>query len=211
MEKFISKQALQRMPYYLKVLKSLKDQGIENVSAPSVAKNMDISDIQVRKDFACVSSGGGKPKSGFPVEQLISDIEKLLGYNNVKEALIVGSGNLGRALLMYDGFKKEGMEIIAAFDNNPDIIGKEINGVKVLSTEKITDLSDRFHIKIGIICVPPECAQSVCDMMVFGGIRGIMNFSAAKLQVPDNVLVRNISMAAELAVLSHHIKTGGDD
>ncbi len=201
----LSVQAIQRLPYYLQRLKDLERQGVETISAPAMAGYLGLHEIQVRKDLAAISSTSGKPRAGFPVKKLIHDMEQFLGYHNVNEAVLVGVGQLGRALLFYDGFKAYGLNIVTAFDNNPSLIGSTINEKKILSTDTISDLCQRMNIHIGIITVPAECAQEVCNQLVDGGVCGIWNFAPTHLSVPKHVLVQNENMAASLALLSKHL------
>lgn len=202
----LSTQAIKRMPYYLQYLKKLHKDGVEVVSAPTVAERLDLKGIQVRKDFAAVSSSKGKPKSGFIVKELIDNIEHILGYNNVDQAVLVGAGLLGKALLSYGGFDSYGLKIVAAFDSDEKIVGSSINEKYVLSADKISDLCRRMKIYIGIITVPVEQAQIVCDQLVAGGVRAIWNFAPIHLSVPKNILVQNENMAASLALLSNHLQ-----
>ncbi|MEA4815382.1 MAG: redox-sensing transcriptional repressor Rex [Lachnospiraceae bacterium] len=202
----ISLQAFKRMPYYLQYLKKLHKEGAEVVSAPSVAAYFNFSEIQVRKDFSAISSSQGKPKHGFEVDMLIDDIENILGYRNSNEAVLVGAGSLGRALLLYSGFEAYGLKIMTAFDTNEEIIGTKIKGKSIFSAEKISDLCRRMKVHIGIITVPAEQAQVVCDQLVAGGVMAIWNFAQIHLSVPQNILVQNENMAASLALLSKHLR-----
>nr|WP_308741827.1 redox-sensing transcriptional repressor Rex [uncultured Anaerocolumna sp.] len=199
-------QALRRMPYYLQQLKILHKNNIETVSAPKIAEQLHLNEIQVRKDFASVSLSRGKPKAGFSVSELITNMEKLLGYDNTEEAVLVGAGSLAHALLAYEELKTYGIKIVAAFDNNAAYIGMEINGTKILSAEKVSDLCRRMKVYIGIITVPAAQAQIVCDQLVAGGVLAIWNFAPVHLSVPDHILVQNENLAASLAVLSKHLK-----
>ncbi|MDF2472682.1 MAG: redox-sensing transcriptional repressor [Lachnospiraceae bacterium] len=202
----ITTQALRRMPYYIQQLRMLQNENIETVSAPKIAELLNLNEVQVRKDFAAVSSSKGKPKAGFSVTELITNMENLLGYNNAEEAVLVGAGSLAHAILTYEGFKTYGLKIVAAFDINSAYIGTEINGTKVISAEKISDLCRRMKVYIGIITVPASQAQIVCDQLVAGGVLAIWNFAPIRLSVPDHILVQNENLAASLAVLSKHLK-----
>lgn len=199
-------QALRRMPYYVQQLKILQKNNIETVSAPKIAELLRLNEVQVRKDFASVSISKGKPKAGFSVSELITNMEKVLGYDNTEEAVLVGVGSLAHALLAYEELENYGIKIVAAFDNNAAYIGMEINGTKVLSAEKISDLCRRMKVHIGIITVPAAWAQMVCDQLVAGGVLAIWNFAPVHLSVPDHILVQNENLAASLAVLSKHLK-----
>lgn len=200
----ISIQALQRLPVYLKYLKSLPKEDVLNISSTSIAEALDLNDVQVRKDLALVSSGG-RPKVGYILRYLIFDMEQFLGYNDSNSAVIVGAGNLGRALLAYNGFSEYGLHIVAAFDVDKSLIGTTVNGRPVLSAEKLLDLCSRMKVRIGIITVPDHEAQAVCDKLVEGGILAILNFAHVRLKVPDHVLVQNENLACSLAVLSKHL------
>ncbi len=201
----LSKQALQRMPYYLEYLKKLRGEGSAIVAAPAIAQAMGLNEVQVRKDFAAVSSTGGKPKTGFAITELIADMERFLGYRNLNEAVLVGAGSLGRALLSYKGFDDYGIKIVMAFDVKESVVGQEIFGKKVFSVTQLSDLCRRMKIRVGIITVPAAQAQGVCDSLVAGGIRAIWNFAPAHLSAPEDILIQNENMAASLAVLLKHL------
>lgn len=201
----LSMQALRRMPAYLYYLKALHTSGVQSISAAKAADYFRYSEIQVRKDFAAVSTQRGKAKTGFSVRELIDGIELYLGFRNTKEALLAGAGSMGRALLKYDGFSSYGLSIIAAFDSDPELIGKTINGKLVLSADKISATCRRMSIHIGIITVPSAQAQIVCDQFVAGGVKALWNFAPVNLSVPDGILVQNENMAVSLAILSKHL------
>jgi len=202
----ISAQALRRMPYYVQKLRALQGAGTEIISAPKMAELLNLNEVQVRKDFAAVSPTKGKPKAGFSVSELIDNIEELLGYHNSDDAVLVGAGSLGHAFLSYEGFKSYGLNIVAAFDLSPSMIGREIGGKRVLPSDQISEICRRMHILIGIITVPASQAQTVCDQLVAGGVLAIWNFAPVKLSVPGHILVQNENLAASLAVLSKHLK-----
>lgn len=202
----ISTQALERMPYYLQYLKQLQKEGISVIASPSIAADLSLNEVQVRKDLAAVSTLKGKPKAGFIIEDLIYNMEDILGYHNVKDAVLVGAGSLGRTLLSYKGFDSSGMNIVAAFDTDETIIGCELCGKKILSVNKLSGMCRRLNIHIGIITVPKEHAQTVCDQLVAGGILAVWNFAPIHLSAPEHILIRNENMAASLAMLSKHLQ-----
>ncbi len=200
----ISTQTLHRIPLYLNYLRSLPKDGAENISATAIAEALGLNDVQVRKDLAQVSSGG-RPKIGYITKRLIADIEKFMGYNDTRSAIVAGAGNLGRALFSYGGFSEYGLELVAAFDVDEALIGTSIAGKPVLSFDKMKDLCQRMNIRIGIITVPSEAAQQVCDQMVESGILAIWNFAPVHLSVPEDVLVRYENIACSLAVLAKRL------
>lgn len=202
MPKAISVQALQRLPLYLQYLKTLPDAA--NISARALGAVLGFGEIQVRKDLASVSDGG-RPKVGYVVGELRHDIACALGYDNVNDAVLVGAGRLGRALMSYEGFSDYGLNIVAAFDADPAACGRDESGKQVFPLEKLPDLCRRMKIEIGIVTVPAPAAQSVCELLCRSGIRAVWNFAPAHVSVPQGVLLKNENMAASLAVLSQHL------
>lgn len=200
----VSRQTLQRLPDYLNCLKSLQQSGILTVSAKTVAETLGLGEIQVRKDLASVSTGG-KPKIGYVTKDLIKDLEDYLGYHDSHDAVLVGAGKLGRALLSYEGFKEYGLNIVAAFDTKGYEADNDDTSSIVLPISSLSDLCRRLQIRIGIITVPADCAQEICDTLVKSGVLAIWNFAPTHLHVPENILVKNENMASSLALLSQHL------
>ena len=201
----ISVQTLKRLPIYLNYLKSLDSEKTKIIASPAIAKALGLNEVQVRKDLAAIKSGG-RPRTGYLLEKLIADLDTYLGYGNVNEAVIAGIGHLGRALLSYQGFDAYGLDIIVGFDTDEAVVGTEVGCKKVLHLDKMVGLCKRMHINIGIITVPAEQAQEVCNRMIEGGILAIWNFAPVGLTVPEHILVHNENMASSLAVLSKHLK-----
>ena len=198
----VSFNTLQRLPRYLNYLKSLDPCG--NVSSTEIAKALGLNDVQVRKDLSSVSSGG-RPKVGYNVTALSNDLKEFLGYNAIKGAIIVGVGNLGKALMSYRGFSEYGLSIIAGFDSNPALVGCHIDGKEILSLNSLTEYCRENGVEIGVITTPAQYAQSVCDLLTSAGIKAIWNFAPAHISVPNGVLVQNENMACSLALLSKHL------
>lgn len=204
--KSASKATLLRLPRYLRYLKEQQSNGVVNVSSTMVAEGLNLNAVQVRKDLALVSSVAGKPKLGFVVSELIEDINSFLGYDNTTDAVIVGVGGLGSALLGYGGFKNYGLNIVMAFDSNSALIGKKINSVTVYNADEITEEVQKSNVKIGIVCVPKAAAQDVAEKLISGGVRAIWNFAPTHLNLPETVAVKNEDMAASLAILSKRLE-----
>ena len=204
MEKEISKATLKRLPTYLSYLKALPSEASANISATALAAGLHMGEVQVRKDLALVSDGG-RPKIGYNREHLIADIENFLGYGNSNDAVLIGAGKLGRALLGYGGFAEYGLNIVAAFDANDTLIGTTNGGKPIMHLSRLGEVCQRYKIKIGIITVPAEYAQGVCDLLIENGILAIWNFAPKHLNVPDGILVQNENMAASLALLCKHL------
>lgn len=203
--KYASKNTLNRLPFYMEYLKKIRAEGERYISSTFIAKKLNLNDVQVRKDLALVSSSGGKPKVGYEIDELILDIETFLGFKNNNKAILIGVGSLGRALLNYNGFESYGLSIVKAFDVSLQKIGKRVNGIEILPIDDIIAFCKSKSIHIGIITVPREQAQEVCDILVKAGVKAIWNFAPAKLSVPEDILIQNENMASSLAVLSRHL------
>ena len=202
-----SKSTLKRLPFYLDLLKQKRELGIKNISSAQVAKELGLHDVQVRKDLATASKLGGKPKIGYEIEELIHDIEEYLGCHNINKAVLVGVGSLGKALLGYKGFKDYGLEIIGAFDTYSGIIGNEIKGILVHSMDRLKSFIEENNVHIGIITVPAQFAEEVCDALVNGGVQAIWNFAPTILKEREGVIIQTENMASSLAVLSRHLES----
>lgn len=201
----IAQQTLVRLPYYVRSLTAMKAKGLTYVSAPMLAKELQLGEVQVRKDLSAVSVGGGKPKLGFSIEELLKGMRSMLGCDNGDDAVLVGAGDLGRALMGYKGFDDYGIKILAAFDKNRALAGLNLSGKPVYPMEKMAELCKRLQVHMGIIAVPPDAAQEVCDALVESGILAIWNFAPVKLSAPDWILVQNENLAASLAILSNRL------
>ncbi len=201
-EQEISKATLARMPLYLHFLQEENSKGARYISSTVIAQNISVSSVLVRKDLAFVSSEPGRPRLGFAISRLIVDIERFLGYDNLSNAVIVGAGGLGRAFLCYEGFKSNGLNIVAAFDVKESLIGQKIADKEILPLSKLAEFVAENKIKIGVITVPKAAAQEVLNEMVEAGIQAIWNFAPAPLRVPKNIVLKTEDLAASLAMLA---------
>ena len=204
MEKKVSQSVLKRLPTYLSYLKSIPESEKPYISATALANALGMGEVQVRKDLAIVSDGG-RPKIGYPREMLIEDIEQFLGYDNTTDAILVGAGKLGQALMCYRGFDEYGLNILAGFDRNPGSKQTD-NGKPIYHLDQLETFCRDHKVLMGIITVPQEAAQSVCDRMIACGIKAIWTFAPCHLDVPEGVMVHNENMATSLALLSVHLQ-----
>ena len=195
--KKISKAMLRRLPGYLDYLKTLPE-AAEYISARTMANDLGLGEVLVRKDLAMVSDGG-RCKTGHIRLTLIKDIEAFLDYNKTTEAILVGAGKLGQALMGYDGFSAYGLHIMAGFDVKPDY-----PSIHHIDEMREFCLSNDIHI--GIITVPKAHAQKVCDMMIDCGITAIWDFAPVHLNVPQSILVQNENLAVSLTALRMQMK-----
>ena len=201
----VMKSTLSRLPLYYSYVRSLQQRGETNVSSATIAQSLNMNPVLVRKDLAGVSSVTGKPRTGFEIDTLVKDLSDFLGYNTVDEAILVGVGSLGRLLLTNTEFSSLGLDITVGFDKDPDLVGLQIGSKYILPMEKMESYIKRTGVKIGIITVPADQAQNVCDQLVECGILAIWNFAFTLLNVPDGILVKNENLPSSLAMLSHQL------
>ncbi len=199
----VPKATLGRLPQYLAFLKGLSEKQCPHISATTIAKQLSLGEVQVRKDLAAVS-GAGKPKLGYVTGELIEKLEDYLGCDRSTSAVLVGAGKLGKALLQYDEFEKYGVKIAAAFDNDEQVIHSG-DKIEILSMSELDAFCRQNQIKLGIITVGESSAQAVCDQMVASGIAAIWNFAPCKLSVPSGILLQNENLALSLAHLNNQL------
>ncbi len=198
---YVSRATIGRIPVYLRYLKN-NYHGTENISATSLARALGLGEVQVRKDLSAVS-GAGRPKTGYNIGELTQVLEEFLGGKS--NVVIVGAGKLGRALLDYGGFGDYGLNITAAFDAAADDVSHSNNGKPILPADRLESFCAENNVKIGIITVPAEAAQEVCDRLVGCGIKGIWCFAPSHLNVPEGIEVQYENMALSLAYLNKKI------
>ena len=201
--KTVSRKLLKRLPVYLNYLKSLPED-TSNISATVMAKALELGDVQVRKDLAKVSATGRR-RTGRNRHQLMQDIEAYLNFAEDTGTIVVGAGKLGRALLDYVGFEEAGFNVMAGFDIDPCIDISE-GGKPIYPINRLEHFCKHYDVHIGIIAVPAESAQSVCDCLVSCGVRAIWNFAPVRLQVPESVIVQSENLAVSLTSLRVQMK-----
>lgn len=191
----ISRAALKRLPQYLRIIKEHEEE-MTFISSTFIAKELNLNPILVRKDLAFVYKSDGKPGNGFEVTTIIKEIEEFLGLNEVNNAILVGAGKLGQALLNYQGFNSN-LNIKMAFD----VDETKCDNVRIFKLEEMNNLIEKQNIKVGIITVPKENAQEVCDFMVNSGIKAIWNFAPVNLKVPENIAIKNEDLSTSVVIL----------
>ncbi len=200
----ISKATLGRVPIYIQYLKDLPEDFGEMIAAPKIARDLAFGEVQVRKDLASIS-GAGKPRVGYNRLALLQELERHLGYHDFTNAVLVGAGKLGRALLDYDGFEEFGIKLLAGFDRNEKPIRIGLDKC-ILCIDSIEQYCAEHDVKIGIITVGQGSAQEVCDKLISCGIRAIWNFAPCTLTVPGGVLLKQENLALSLAHLNSQTK-----
>jgi redox-sensing transcriptional repressor len=201
----LSKPLLERLPAYLKYLKTLPQEQNETISATVLSRALGLGEVQVRKDLGMVS-GAGRPKVGYEIGTLTEQLEKLLDSGNTVTAVLIGAGKLGNAIRDYDGFAEYRIRIIAAFDNDAGKINTMGTEKAVYPMSELKDYCLYHDVSIAILTVPEDQAQQVCDKVVAAGIRAVWNFAPRRLIVPDNVQIRNENLASSLALLADKVR-----
>ncbi len=199
----ISRPMLERLPRYAACVERLIENGASTVSSAKIANELAFGEVQVRKELSLIS-GTGKPRVGYDAQKLLSDIRSFLTGNQPCDAVIIGAGRLGRALLGYSNFEEVGVRVNAAFDIQKPSSSRDDE--RIYAIEDFDDYCKKHSVKIGIITVPAEAAQSVCDVMLRAGIKAIWNFAPTTLNVPNNVSVINEKLAISLSQLRQQIQ-----
>jgi redox-sensing transcriptional repressor len=199
--KLASLPTIKRLPSYLHVIEAAQREGREFISGTVIAEELELEPIQVRKDLA-VTGIIGKPRIGFPVNELIQAINSFLSWNRIHNAILVGAGHLGTALMGYAEFPRHGLKVQAAFDPDKNKIGNTINDVPVYSLAELPQRVEEVEADIAILTVPSPHAQAVADLLINCGIKAIWNFTNVKLKVPEDVVVQKEDLSSGYAVLS---------
>ena len=199
---------IRRYPLYLRLIRERIAAGEDEVSSAALAEALGIDAVLARKDIALLGVPG-RPRWGYPAQNLADAIRRAVGWDNTTDAALIGCGSLGRALVGYGGFAEQHLSIVAAFDSNPALHGQAVHGVKVRPMKELGRLVRRLRIRLGILTVPNAAAQACAEALVAAGVKGIWNFTAVQLAVPDEVIVQSVDLAQSLAVLSHTIANRG--
>jgi redox-sensing transcriptional repressor len=193
--------SVRRLPSYLHIIRQADRSRDPYISGTVIAQELNLEPIQVRKDLA-ITGIVGKPKKGYPVEQLIKAIEGYLGWDQNHDAVLVGAGNLGSALMGYQEFRRHGLRMVAAFDTDPQKVGSQVHGVTVRAMDDLESAIREIKAEIAILTVPSPFAQSTAETLVRAGISSIWNFTNTKLKVPDDIIVQREDLSSGYALLS---------
>ncbi len=196
--------AVQRLSLYLRQLEDMAGLGIQKTSSRQLAEALKLDSAQVRKDFAYFGQFG-RPGVGYRVEPLIEALRRILGTDRTWKVVVIGAGDLGRALLRYKGFLSKGFELVAAFDISSTKVGKKVGTAEVYPLEQIEQIIATHSVKLAVVAVPTESAQQVTDRLCAAGVMGILNFAPVILDVPDGVTVAPVDLAAKLEQLSFRV------
>lgn len=200
----IPEATIMRLSVYSRYLAEIDRKGITTISSGDIAEGVGVSPAQVRKDLAYFGEFGIRGV-GYNVKDLHRQILRILGLSNEWSVSLVGLGNLGLALSTYRGFKDRGFTITSIFDNDPEKIGMKINGVEVMSVDRIEEVVPQMQTQIGAITVPSSVAQVIADKLVSSGVKAILNFAPIVLNVPPEVELRNVDLSVNLEVLTFNL------
>ena len=203
-EKEISQAVIGRLPRYFRYLGELKDEGVERISSQDLSELMKVTASQIRQDFNNFG-GFGQQGYGYNVEYLYNEIGKILGLDKQHNFIIIGAGNLGRALGNYMNFERRGFIFKGRFDQNPELVGRDVRGVRVMSMDKLNEFVRENEIDIAVLTIPKTSAVGVAEQLVQNGIKAIWNFAHVDLNVPDGIQVENVHLSDSLMKLSYNI------
>lgn len=200
----VPEPTLRRLPWYLSNIKLMKEKGEQYVSSTQIAKEINIDASQIAKDLSYVNISG-RTRVGYNIDALIEVLESFLGFTNMHKAFLFGVGSLGGALLRDSGLNHFGLEIVAAFDVNPELVGKDLNGIPIFHSNDFEAKMKEYDVNIGVLTVPINIAQEITNKMVDGGIKAVWNFTPFRIRVPENIVVQNTSLYAHLAVMFNRL------
>ena len=200
----VPEPTLRRLPWYLSNIKLMKEKGEQYVSSTQISKELNIDASQIAKDLSYVNISG-RTRVGYNIDALIEVLESFLGFTNMHKAFLFGVGSLGAALLRDSGLHHFGLEIVAAFDVNPELVGKDLNGIPIFHSDDFETKMKEYDVNIGVLTVPINIAQEITNKMVDGGIKAVWNFTPFRIRVPENIVVQNTSLYAHLAVMFNRL------
>ena len=200
----VPEPTLRRLPWYLSNIKLMKEKGEQYVSSTQISKEINIDASQIAKDLSYVNISG-RTRVGYNIDALIEVLESFLGFTNMHKAFLFGVGSLGAALLRDSGLHHFALEIVAAFDVNPELVGKDLNGIPIFHSDDFEAKMKEYDVNIGVLTVPINIAQEITDKMVDGGIKAVWNFTPFRIRVPENIVVQNTSLYAHLAVMFNRL------
>ena len=207
----VSDAVIKRLPRYHRYLGDLLAEGRLRISSAELSRMMKVTASQIRQDLNCFG-GFGQQGYGYNIKYLYGKISELLGVTEGYSAVIVGAGNLGRALAATRMFERRGVSRVALFDVSEELVGSEIYGIKVFHSDTLTEFCQSEGVDIGVLTVPKEAAADIADKLVRGGVKGIWNFANMELEVEDkSVIVENIHLGDSLMKLCYEIKSSRED
>ncbi len=206
----IPNPAIRRLSLYLRQLEDFQRKGRRTISSKQLGGSLNLTDAQVRKDLAYFGQFG-HPGIGYRVDELITQVRRILGTDRIWNVLLVGAGNLGRAMMGYRGFNAKGFNIVAVFDSDPNKIGKRLADFPIQPMEELEATVREHNVRLGILAVPADHAQAVADRLIAAGVRGLLNFAPVSLNVPAHIALNAVDLAVQLEQLSFQVNAAPFD
>lgn len=203
----IPNPAVRRLSLYLRQLEAFARDNRKTVSSKQLGQSLNLTDAQVRKDLAYFGQFG-HPGIGYRVDDLIARVRHILGTDRTWNVLLVGAGNLGRAMMGYRGFMAKGFNVVAVFDSDPSKAGQALRGLTVQPMDELESTVRQHGIRMGILAVPADVAQDVADRLVAAGVRGLLNFAPISLSVPESIAINSVDLAVQLEQLAFQLNFG---
>ena len=201
----IPEVVIERLPVYARALAALQARGLEVVSSQDLGDQLGVTPAQIRKDLSYFGRFG-KQGRGYNVDRLMEELRQILGLDRTWTMVLVGVGQLGRAILHYGGFGPQGFHVVEAFDAHPDQIGEFAGAKRVRDVAELPHVLQTTHVDIGIVAVPAEHAQDVINTLIAGGVRAILNYAPIAAQVPTGVHIRQIDPVLALQSMTYYLK-----
>jgi len=203
-QRIVPDVVVRRLTQYYYALRNCRKRGLEIVSSQLLGEMLNVTAAQIRKDLSFFG-GFGKQGIGYNVDSLLDHVQRILGLKRTWPVALVGLGNLGRALLHYQGFEKEGFKIIVLFDSDPGKVGTTIGQLEILDDKEIAQVLPAMGVRIAILALPPEKAQEVADMLIEAGVRALLNYAPVTLKVPEGIWVRQMDPLVALQSMTYYL------
>jgi redox-sensing transcriptional repressor len=202
---------IRRLPWYLSYVRMLDNLHVEYVSSTQISKELNVQSSQIAKDLSFLNIRG-KTRIGYEVRSLLAELEDYLGFNRQHDAVVIGTGSLGTALMQDHGLEHYGLNIVAGFDVRDDVIGLHLGGVPVYDIGKLAEWQQEHHVPIAILTVPVERAQETADLAIASGVTALWNFTPYRIKAPEDVVIANTSIYAHLAIIYNRMhKTNSEN
>jgi len=202
----VPEPTIERLSAYLQCIRALRAGGLPTASSAEIAKNTGINAAQLRKDLSYFGEFG-RPGLGYDLQDLEGQLSRIMGLDRERDVLLVGAGNLGRALTSYTGFARRGFRIVAAFDTDPEKVGVPIGDCPVYHLSELARMGQDLGADVGVVTVPAPFAQAAVDALVAAGVRAILNFAPTSIEAPPGVALRNVDLTSQMEVLSYYLRS----
>ncbi|MFL0246437.1 redox-sensing transcriptional repressor Rex [Candidatus Clostridium stratigraminis] len=206
----ISMAVIKRLPKYHRYLQELLENDIDRISSKELSEKIGFTASQIRQDLNCFGDFG-QQGYGYNVKDLSNEIRSILGLTKDYNTIIIGAGNIGQAIANYTRFDRLGFSLLGIFDANPKMVGLSIRDVEIKDVDNLPEFLHKNKVDIGIICVPKNSAQKVCDALVKNGVKAIWNFAPTDLEIPEDVVVENVHLSESLLTLSYLLKDRNEE